>query len=45
MADMAKAIALADTFSLPDETVALLRHLLVTGCGLALIFAGQPFPY
>ena len=40
---MAKAITLAETY-FPDEAVAVLRHLLVTGCALALIFAGKPFP-
>ncbi|MFN2099472.1 hypothetical protein [Altererythrobacter sp. MF3-039] len=40
---MAKVIALADTHIL-GEKVALLRHLLVTGCALSLILAGQAFP-
>jgi len=40
---MARLIAIAETH-FPDETVAVLRHLVVTGCALALILAGQPFP-
>ncbi len=41
---MAKVIALAETH-IPDETVAVLRHLLVCSCGLALIFAGPALPF
>lgn len=44
MAAMAKVIALAEAH-FPDETVALLRHLLVTGCGLSLILAGRALPF
>jgi len=40
---MAKIIALS-RMDILNEQAELLRRLLVTGCALALVFAGQPFP-
>ncbi|WP_272916736.1 hypothetical protein [Qipengyuania oceanensis] len=41
---MAKVIAFAQT-QIPDERVAVLRHLLVYTCALSLIFAGRALPF
>lgn len=43
MQGMAKIIALSKMDTL-NEQAELLRRLLVTGCALALILAGHPFP-
>jgi hypothetical protein len=40
---MARAIALARTVQ--TDAAPLLRALIVSGCGLALILAGQPLPF
>lgn len=43
-ADMAKVIALAVTVPRAHQALDLLRGLVVCGCALALILAGQPLP-
>ncbi len=40
---MARAIALVRTIQF--DITPLLRALIVSGCGLALILAGQPLPF
>lgn len=41
---MARALAYART-AVPADIAPTLRVLIVTGCALALVFAGQPFPF
>ena len=41
---MARAIALARTTTATD-IASILRVIVVTGCALALVLAGQPLPF
>lgn len=44
LAAMTRAIALARTTTAADVTP-ILRVIVVTGCALALVLAGQPLPF
>ena len=41
---MAKAIALARTHVRPVPVAGIARAMIVSGCGLALVFAGPALP-
>jgi hypothetical protein len=42
---MARAIALARTTTAATDIAPILRVIVVTGCALALVLAGQPLPF
>jgi hypothetical protein len=42
---MTRAIALARTQFAPLQAVEIARAMIVSGCGLALAFAGQALPF